>query len=104
MGYLPDNRSNRWCNSNFKQTMVEQDLIELGFKRVDVTAVESGYPEDWYYYTYDFTRGLSLISNDNEEAQLKGWYVEFFDTGTDIRFTSHTQLLDLIHIIENAKI
>jgi hypothetical protein len=84
--------------------MTEKDIIELGFDRVDVTAGESGYPEDWHYYTYDLTNHLSLISCDNNEAKKSGWYVEIFDAGTDIRFTSHTQLLDLIYIIENAKI
>jgi hypothetical protein len=84
--------------------MTEQYLIKLGFDRIDVTAGESGYPEDWYYYTYDLTNHLSLISCDNNEAKKSGWYVEIFDVGADIRFTSHTELFTLIHIIENAKI
>lgn len=83
--------------------MTEKDLIALGFKRVDVTKEESGNPNDWYYYTYDFTQHFSLISCDSDEAKKEGWYVEFFDVESEIRFKSRIQLLDLIELIENAK-
>lgn len=83
--------------------MKEQDLIALGFERVDVTKEKRGYPNDWYYYTYDFTSGFGLISNDDEEAESKGWYVEMFQE-TGIRFTNIRELAKLITIIENAKI
>jgi len=82
--------------------MTEQNLIDLGFKRVDVTKEESGFPNDWYYYIYYFTSGFSLISSDNEEAEKDGWCVEFFDAD-DIRFTNAKELLHLIRIIEHNK-
>ena len=83
--------------------MTEQDLIELRFERVDVTAEESGYKRDWYYYTYDFTNRLSLISNDDIEAEItKGWYVEFFNTEDKIRFTDTYDVQELIKIINRA--
>lgn len=85
--------------------MTEKDLIELGFERNDISAEESGYPTDWYYYTYEFTKGLCLISCDNEEAEKRGpenWYVEFFETETPIRFTGVDQVFELISIIKNA--
>lgn len=62
--------------------MKEQDLIDLGFKKVGVTAEESGYEKEWYYYTYDLTTSnypLSLVSDDNEEAKQNGWSVTFLD-------------------------
>lgn len=83
--------------------MTEKDLIALGFERVDVTKEESGYTNDWYYFTYDLTKHLCLISNDNEEAKETGWYVEFLDVESEIRFKSRIQLLDFITLIENAK-
>lgn len=82
--------------------MTEQDIIDLGFERVDVTAGESGYPEDWYYYIYDFTDNLCLISCDNNEAQLEGWYIELFEE-TKIRFTDIYDVQELIKIINRAK-
>jgi len=82
--------------------MTEQDIIDLGFERVDVTAEESGYLRDWYFYTYDFTNGLSLISNNKTDAETKGWYVEFFNTEDKIRFTRNKDLHRLIKIINRA--
>jgi hypothetical protein len=79
--------------------MTEQDIIKLGFERNDVTAEQSGYENDWYYYTYDFVSGLSLITTDNEEANKTGWCVEFFDTNDKIRFTDVKNVEALINLI-----
>ena len=84
--------------------MTEKDLIDLGFERVDVTAEESGFPRDWYYYTYDFVRGLGLISIDNEGAERIGWYVEVFEVSSDIRFHNAKHLKKLINLINKAKV
>jgi hypothetical protein len=93
--------------------MTEQDLIDLGFERVDVTAPESGKPQDWYYYIYHLDKTLCLISSCNDEVKKDDWFVEFFVVGSiiplqvfevdDIRFTSYKQLARLIHLIESAK-
>lgn len=84
--------------------MKEQDIIDLGFERVDITKEQSGYEDDWHYYTYDFTRGLSLISSDNDEAEKFGeWFVEFFESEQQIRFTDVSKLQDLMEIIIEAK-
>ena len=82
--------------------MTEQDLIKLGFKKTYVTSDESGCDKDWFYYTYDLTKYLSLISNDNYDAETKGWYVEFLN-GEGVIFTAFTELEQLINIIEKAK-
>lgn len=80
--------------------MKEKELVALGFVRTDVTAEESGYETDWYYYTYDFGKGaLSLISCDNAEAENEGWYVEVFEDET-IRFTSKIELQQFITIVK----
>jgi len=83
--------------------MTEQDLIELGFEKNDITAEESGYQNDWYYYTYDFVNNLSLISCDNEEAQIKGWYIEVFEAET-IQFYTAEDVKKLIDIINKNKL
>lgn len=84
--------------------MKEQDIIDAGFERVNVTAGESGYEHDWYYYTYDFCRGVSLISLDNEEANYQdNWYVEFFDN-PELRITNREQLFSVIDLINTLKV
>ena len=81
--------------------MTEQDLISLGFERTDVTAEESGYDRDWYYYTYDFgNKSFSLISCDDTEAEREGkWYVEVFEDES-IQFTDASDTAQLISLIK----
>ena len=78
--------------------MKEQDLIDLGFERNDVSAEESGDVR-FYYYTYNITDELSLISSDNGEAEKNGWSVEMFDYD-NIEFTSKEDIEKLISLIE----
>ena len=82
--------------------MKEQDLIDLGFKRYDVSAEDSG-DVPFYYYTYDITDELCLISSDDGEAKKDGWSVEMFDYD-GIKFTSIEDLKTLINVIEKNKL
>ena len=79
--------------------MKEKELIALGFERTDVTAEESGYETDWYYYTYKFGNGsMCLITNDNTQVEKGKWYVEVFEDES-IRFTNSSDVMALIDII-----
>ena len=49
--------------------MTEQELINLGFDRVEVSDSESQNGYDYYYYVLDLLPGLSLISSGNDESQ-----------------------------------
>jgi hypothetical protein len=82
--------------------MKEQDLIDLGFERYDVSAEDSG-DVPFYYYTYDITDELCLISSDDGEAKKDGWSVEMFDYD-GIKFTSIEDLKTLINVIEKNKL
>ena len=75
--------------------MKEQDLIDLGFQKQN--------DDDFYYYTYDFTKGLSLITNANDEVVDNKWVVEIFNTEDEIRFTDKQDLNDLIELINSNK-
>ena len=82
--------------------MKEQDLIDLGFKRNDIIEdFLGGTP--YYYYTYDITNELCLISSDNGEAEKNGWSVEMFDYD-NIEFTSKEDIEKLISLIEKNKV
>ena len=78
--------------------MKEQDLIDLGFERTNVSAEESG-DNPFYYYTYNITNELCLISSDNEEAEKNGWFVEIFDYN-GIKFTNVEDLKALMDVIK----
>ena len=84
--------------------MKEKELVALGFERTDVTAEESGYETDWYYYTLTFGNGsICLITNDNTEVEKDGWYAEVFEDET-IRFTNNTDVMALIDLIKRNTI
>lgn len=60
--------------------MKEKELVDLGFRRRNVSAEESGYDNDWYYYEYDFnTSNISLITQANEEVKGDEWTIEIFE-------------------------
>jgi hypothetical protein len=87
--------------------MKEQDLINLGFKKSYVTDL---YPEHkdselkpYYYYTYNITDELCLISSDNGEAEKNGWCVEMFDY-ENIEIRNLEDLKILIDVIERNKL
>lgn len=79
--------------------MKEKELIALGFDRRDVTAEDSGYDTDWYYYEMEFGNGhLGLISLSNDEVENDEWCVEVFDENT-IRFTDSSDVMTFIDLI-----
>lgn len=85
--------------------MIEQDLIDLGFERTDVSEIECG-DDAFYYYTLDFSRGFSLITNSSDEvttvAGYHRWYVEGFEA-PEIRFVDRSELEQFINIVNRNK-
>lgn len=75
--------------------MKEQDIIDLGFTKE--------FGDNFHYYTYDFARGFSLITQASDEVVNNEWVVEVFETSM-IRFTDKKPLETLIKIITKAKI
>ena len=75
--------------------MKEQDLIDLGFTKE--------FGDSFYYYVYDFVKGLSLITNANDELINGKWVVEVFETNDKIQFTNIDSIKKLIKLINKAK-
>ena len=84
------------------KNITEKKLIELGFKREDVTQEESG-DKPFHYFTYEIGE-LCLISNSNDESIDGNYSVEFFDYCDAVCFTDIEMLADLIKILESNKI
>ena len=78
--------------------MKENELIDLGFKKVIGELDEP----DWYYYTYDFASGLSLISCGSDELIDGEWVIEFFESG-EFQTKSKIDTLQLIKAIEKIR-
>ena len=79
--------------------MKEEELIQLGFERVDVSEEESG-DNPFHYYTYDIGNGrISLITQSNDEVKDNYWHVEVFDD-TSIRFETIEDVTTFIQVTE----
>jgi len=59
--------------------MKEQDLIDAGFTRRDVSKEESGNDKDFYYYVLDVVDGITLVSDSTEEIDDDNWTVDCFE-------------------------
>lgn len=59
--------------------MKEQELIDLGFEKIEVTHDESDNGYDYYYYELRLMEGLILSSCDSIEVKNKKWPVTNFD-------------------------
>lgn len=88
--------------------MKEKDFIELGFLKIsdegvvctDTVTGKVWIEDDFYYYTYDFAIGLSLISCSNDEVNEKGkWWAEVFNTEPNIKFVNTKDVKAFIKLI-----
>lgn len=81
--------------------MKEQDLKDLGFKKVRISAKEFG-GDPYYYYTLDFFKkdsAISLISTASDESK-EGWFIYFMYESRPV-FKSKKDLKKFIEIINN---
>ena len=74
-----------------------QLLEQLGFSKEDGFDTSDDDTPDFYYYVLDIG-GVCLITNDSDDAEKNGWYVELFEG--DIRFTDIGQLQELITLLK----
>jgi hypothetical protein len=75
--------------------MKQEELIALGFEKCFGDADQP----DWYYFTYDFGVGFSLISNASDELGDGEWVVEVFENDKII-FTNSSDVMALIDLIK----
>lgn len=72
--------------------LTEKDLIELEFKRIDVTREESG-GDPYYYYSRDIGE-LTLYTNDDLDVYI-------FDTNSYTNVREHLE--QLINALNNFR-
>ena len=60
--------------------------------------------KDWYYYVYDLTDGITLISPGNDEVIDDNWFVCIMETSPEVQFTDPKDLKDFINLVEKNKI
>lgn len=80
----------------------EETLKDLGFISTTVTKEESGFEDDYYYYSIDIG-DVCLMTNAHDEAANDGWVVSIFDSMTN-NVTNEEDLITLVGIIKRSSI
>lgn len=59
--------------------MTEEELIDLGFEKVDITNDESQNGYDYYYYHKEVVSNLVLHSTDSDNVRDNYWQLKCFE-------------------------
>ena len=57
---------------------------------------------EFYYYIKEITKGLTFITNTDDEARDDGWYVEFFDIDIPVRYYDYDKVKSLFDLIKDG--
>jgi hypothetical protein len=79
--------------------LTEQHLLDLGFKRVDVSKEESGDGNDFYYYDLDIN-GLGLISSDSDSKDILNVSIFNYDGLNAYDYETLKELIDVLKKIQ----
>lgn len=77
------------------------ELINLGFKRNDVSAEEAGTDVGYHYYSYEFNEECVLITNASDENDGK-FVVEFFNMENSIQYTNFYDIKLLVELLKKG--
>lgn len=73
--------------------MIESELIDLGFNKVEVNDSESQNGYDYYYYTLEVFDNLTLTSIDSDRVEDSNWHVY------NLEWPNHFKMHDKEHVI-----
>ena len=59
--------------------MTEQEIIDLGFEKIDILHDESQNGYDYYYYHKEVVPNLALHSTDSDDVQNNHWQLKCFE-------------------------
>ena len=79
--------------------MTEQDLIDLGFIKVDITDEESQNGYDYHYYNLEVFDNLILSSVDSDEVKDDQWFIYNLDWPLNFRINDKEQLIQFLEIL-----
>lgn len=79
--------------------MTENDLIELGFKKVDILNKDSQNGYDYYFYEKELCNSLELYSTDNRDVIDDEWTILCFEIPA-IRIKSKNHFMQFLDIMD----
>jgi|GEM_PF-4052733 len=77
--------------------MKQTDLLELKFNK------EYSEEKDWYYYYYNLTNDITLISPASDEVVNDNWFVCIMETSPEVEFNDLKELKQFINLVEKNK-
>jgi len=77
--------------------MKQTDLLELKFNK------EYSEEKDWYYYYYNLTNDITLISPASDEVVNDNWFVCIMESSPVVEFNNLKELKEIINLIEKNK-
>lgn len=80
--------------------MTEQDLIKLGFNRVDVDADESGDTPFHYYEWYPYEDAFLALLSDSDDEVIDGNWKVILSDDMDIVFDNVDDVKTLMDILK----
>jgi len=80
--------------------MTEQELINLGFERVDVLDDESQNGYDYYYYSRQYCDDITLYSTDSVDVKDNVWKLSCYEIPA-IQIVDKLHLEQFIDILDN---
>ena len=80
--------------------MTEQELIELGFQKVDILDTDSQNGYDYYYYHKELCSGILLHSTDSLDVKDDNWSLKSFDIPA-LNITDRIHYEQFLEIIGN---
>ena len=76
----------------------ESHLRSLGFHRNDVPMADSGYNQDFYYYSMDINN-VCLLSDADDEVKDNQWTIHLLEGGL-APINDLDDLVKLIHLLK----
>jgi|688.fasta_scaffold00105_63 hypothetical protein len=79
--------------------MTEQDLIDLGFIKVDINDSESQNGYDYHYYNLEVFDNLTLSSVDSDEVKDDQWFIYNLDWPLNFKISDKEQVIQFLEIL-----
>lgn len=78
--------------------MIEADLLNLGFTKINQPDTETNNGYDYYYYLLELTEGITLLSDESDVIVDNNWTVFCFEIPF-LKFENVNFLSDFIETI-----
>jgi hypothetical protein len=82
--------------------MTEQQLIDLGFNKVEVKDSESQNGYDYFFYTLDVFNNLTLMSVDSDQVKDGNWYVYNMDWPNQFKLQTKEEVDQFLQVVNHS--